>query len=290
MNRSVFTLPLALGLVLASACSKSENNAPPPAPSTSPSTASSGPGVVLMGGATGASTTTGNGSASLRETDTFTTSKGPLTVTPVHHAFVIFGWQGKTIMVDPWSPAYLPKADVVFLTDIHPDHLDDESLAKVKSDKTIVVGPQAVADKTKVSTVMKNGDTTTVDGIGVEAIAMYNLERGPAPGQKYHDKGRGNGYVLTFGDKRVYVSGDTECTPEMKALKNIDAAFVCMNLPYTETVQEAAECTLAFAPKVVFPYHFMQKDPSLPPQKPEDFQKLVQAKNKQIDVRIRTWY
>lgn len=285
----LFPLPLAFVLVAVGACDKR---------STTSTSTSASAGATSSAASTAASVAhahetpapSGNGSSALEVTDAFTTSKGPLTVTPIHHAFVMFEWQGKRIMVDPWSTAYLPTADVVFLTDIHPDHLDPATLAKVKGDKTIVVGPPAVADKTKVDTVMKNGDKQEVDGIGVEAVPMYNLERGPEPGKKFHDKGRGNGYVFTFGDKRVYVSGDTECTPEMKALESIDVAFLCMNLPYTETVQEAATCTLAFKPKVVFPYHFSQTDPSLPPQKPEDFKTLVEAKDKAIDVRIRTWY
>ncbi len=293
MNRALLSLPLLFAVVALSGCDKrSATSATPAGPTavtanaTSPAASATGSGAATNG-ATG---TYGNGSSALEVTDTFTTSKGPLTVTPIHHAFVMFEWQGKKIMVDPWSTAYLPKADVIFLTDIHADHLDPATLAKVKGDKTIVVGPPTVAEKTKVDTVMKNGDKGDVDGIGVEAVPMYNIERGPEPGKKYHDKGRGNGYVLTFGDTRVYLSGDTECTPEMKALENIDVAFICMNLPYTETAQEAATCTLAFKPKVVFPYHFSQTDPSLPPQKPEDFKKLVEAKNKQIDVRIRSWY
>lgn len=228
---------------------------------------------------------------SLAPTDTIQTSKHDLVIAPIHHASVAFRWAGKLIYVDPWtSTPNLPKADVVFLTDIHPDHLDDATLAEVKGDHTIVVGPPAVAEKTHVDVVLKNGESKDVDGIGVEAVPMYNLVRGPTKDTRYHDKGRGNGYVLTFDDKRVYLSGDTECTPEMKALKNIDVAFVCMNLPYTETAEEAAQCTLAFEPKIVFPYHWQQKDPSLPPQKPEDFKAQVNAKNPSIDVRIRNWY
>jgi len=111
---------------------------------------------------------------------------------------------------------------------------------------------------------------------------MYNLQRGPSAGKLYHDKGRGNGYVLTFGDKRWYVSGDTECTAEMRALKNIDVAFVCMNLPYTMPPSEAAQCVRAFHPKVVFPYHFRNSDP-------KEFQSLL-ADEKGIDVRVRPWY
>jgi L-ascorbate metabolism protein UlaG (beta-lactamase superfamily) len=110
---------------------------------------------------------------------------------------------------------------------------------------------------------------------------MYNLQRGPAPGQLFHDKGRGNGYIVTLGGQRLYFAGDTECTPEMKALKNIDVAFLPMNLPYTMTPAEAAECALAFKPRIAIPYHFMG-------QKPEEFQAAVNGSG--IEVRMLRWY
>ena len=129
--------------------------------------------------------------------------------------------------------------------------------------------------------VLANGQTKTVAGVTVEAIAMYNLQRGPAAGQLFHTKGRGNGYVITIGGKRLYFAGDTECTPEMKALKNIDVAFLPMNLPYTMPPSEAADCAKAFQPKIVYPYHFQG-------QKVEDFQAALKGSG--IDVRVLTWY
>jgi L-ascorbate metabolism protein UlaG (beta-lactamase superfamily) len=121
-----------------------------------------------------------------------------------------------------------------------------------------------------------------VAGIEVEGVPMYNLTRGPQPGTLFHDKGRGNGYVLTLGDKRLYISGDTECIPEMKALRSIDVAFVSMNLPYTMPPGEAAECAKAFRPKVVYPYHFRG-------QNPQEFADALQG-TPGVEVRIRTWY
>ncbi|MEO8876716.1 MAG: MBL fold metallo-hydrolase [Polyangiaceae bacterium] len=225
----------------------------------------------------------------LAATDTFETTQGPLDVIPIHHASVAFRWKNQLIYVDPVSDLpSLPKASVIFITDIHPDHLDEATLTKIKTDKTIVVGPQAVADKTHVDVILKNGESKDVDDIGVEAVPMYNLVRGPTSTTRYHDKGRGDGYVLTFGNRRVYLSGDTECTPEMKAIKNIDVAFICMNLPYTMTSAEAATCALAIEPKVVFPYHFQSKNAD-GNQDPDAFKAAV-AKNTSIEVRIRRWY
>jgi len=136
---------------------------------------------------------------------------------------------------------------------------------------------------------MKNGEVSTskamivpsIPSLGVETVPMYNLTRGPSAGKLYHDKGRGNGYVLSFGGKRLYISGDTECTDEMKALKDVDVAFVCMNLPYTMPASEAAECIRAFSPKVVYPYHYRGSDPA------EVSRALT---GKPIEVRLRGWY
>ena len=208
----------------------------------------------------------------LSVTDTFSTTTGLLEIVPIHHASVLFKWHGKSIYVDPVTTLEtLPKADYIFITDIHPDHLDEATLARLKMNGTQVIGPPAVAEKTHVDVVLKNGDTKDLGDLKAEAVPMYNIVRGPTADTRYHDKGRGDGYVLTFGDKRIYLSGDTECTPEMKALKNIDGAFLCMNLPYTETTQEAAACTLAFKPKVVFPYHWQQKDRFASPAKTRRF-------------------
>jgi L-ascorbate metabolism protein UlaG (beta-lactamase superfamily) len=219
-----------------------------------------------------------------RVTDHLATAKGPLDITPLNHASVLFEWDGKAVYVDPTTVALkdpaLPKADVVFVTDIHGDHLDVPALERIHKPGTIVVGPPAVADKAHVDVVMKNGETRDVAGLTVDAVPMYNLTRGPAPGQFYHDKGRGNGYVLGFAGTRVYLSGDTECTAEMRELKGIDAAFVCMNLPYTMPPSEAVECVEAFRPKILFPYHYRGSD--LTP---------LQALGAQgTDVRIRSWY
>jgi L-ascorbate metabolism protein UlaG (beta-lactamase superfamily) len=128
---------------------------------------------------------------------------------------------------------------------------------------------------------MANGQTKTVAGVSIEAVPMYNLQRGPAAGQLFHPKGRGNGYIVTLGGKRIYIAGDTECTPEMKALTNIDVAFLPMNLPYTMTPAEAADCAKVFKPKVVYPYHFMG-------QKPEEFQAALQGSG--VEVKLLNWY
>jgi L-ascorbate metabolism protein UlaG (beta-lactamase superfamily) len=221
-----------------------------------------------------------------KRTDSFPTSKGELGVTPIHHATMLLEVAGKAIYVDPVakdaSYVGLPKADIVLVTDIHPDHMDPDGLAMVKKDGTVVVGPPAVGEKMPLTVTLKNGEKKDFGDINVEAVPMYNLTRGPAAGKLFHDKGRGNGYVLAVGGKRVYIAGDTECTPEMRALTNIDVAFVCMNLPYTMPPHEAAECVTAFEPKVVFPYHF--KGSNL-----DEFEKPVKSTGK-IEVRIRSWY
>lgn len=213
------------------------------------------------------------------------TSAGDLKITPVYHATTVLEHGGKVVIVDPWSKGAidkLPKADLLLITDVHFDHLDKDAIAKVKKDSTVIIGPEAVAKELPGTKVIKNGEKITEQGIGIEAIPMYNKVRGPEPGKLFHDKGRGNGYVLTFADKRVYLSGDTECTDEMKALQNIDVAFVCMNLPYTMPPAEAAECVKAFKPKILYPYHY--RDSNL-----EDLKKGL-AGEKGVEIRERNWY
>ncbi len=216
--------------------------------------------------------------------DTIPAAGGSITITPINHATVEFAHAGTVILVDPTSQgsyAGLPAPDLILITDIHGDHLDPVTVAKVKKAGTTIVAPAAAASKLEGAIVMANGETKTVDGVGLEAVPMYNLTRGPSAGQLYHTKGRGNGYVVTLGGKRIYLAGDTECTPEMKALKNIDVAFVPMNLPYTMPPSEAADCVKAFMPKIVYPYHYRGSDLN-------EF--AAALKGTGIDVRLRDWY
>jgi L-ascorbate metabolism protein UlaG (beta-lactamase superfamily) len=219
-----------------------------------------------------------------RETDTFPTLAGPVRITPIHHASFMIEAAGKTIQVDPWSQGDydgLPKADLILVTDIHGDHLDPAQIARVSQAGTVVIAPPAVATTVTTAKVLRNGESTSWNGWAIEAIPMYNMTRGPAPGRFYHDKGRGDGYVLTYGGKRFYIAGDTEGTPEMRALKNIDVAFVPMNLPYTMSPEEAADAVRAFHPAVVYPYHYRGSDLTV-------FSRALAGTG--IDVRIRNWY
>jgi L-ascorbate metabolism protein UlaG (beta-lactamase superfamily) len=217
--------------------------------------------------------------------DTLDTSAGPVSVTPIVHGTLALGFKGKTWVVDPWSQApegSLPKADVVLLTHVHQDHFDPKGIAAVRRDDTVFVAPEVVAKQLGAAKVLANGKKLRLHGVEIEAVPMYNLERGPEPGKLFHDKGRGNGYLLGFGDKTVYVSGDTECTPEMKALKGVDLAFVCMNLPYTMPPGEAAECVKAFEPSVVIPYHYRGSNRL-------EFERAL-ASVDGVEVRLRDFY
>src|SRR5579863_911009 len=197
------------------------------------------------------------------QSDVVQTSKGPLKITPLYHGSVMLEFGGKIIHVDPWGQADyagLPQADLIVITHTHADHMDAALLKTLRKDGTILLGPPAVTD-TLNGTVgdtdaISNGEKKTFMGVEIEAVPMYNLKLGSGPGKPYHHKGIGNGYVLSFGDTRVYFSGDTECVPEMKALKNISVAFVAMNPPRTMPPAEAAACVAAFQPKIVYPYHY----------------------------------
>jgi L-ascorbate metabolism protein UlaG (beta-lactamase superfamily) len=217
--------------------------------------------------------------------DTFSTPQGPLRITPIKHASLMLEFKGKVIHVDPWSQgdySGLPKADLIVITDVHGDHMDPAKIKEIRKDNTVIVAPAAVAKTVTEANVIANGEQKTIEGIEIEAIPMYNLVRGPSEGKFFHDKGRGNGYVLTIGGARVYLSGDTECVPEIKALKNIDVAFITMNLPYTMPPEEAAECVKAFKPKVVYPYHYRNSDLTV-------FSNALKTENG-IEVRLREWY
>ncbi len=225
--------------------------------------------------------------AQMRPVQTFDSSAGPVKITPVYHASLEIEAGGKVIIIDPAKPANfagLPQADLILVTDIHGDHLDEALLKAESKADTTIIAPDAVAKmvkEVKITKVLANGDKTTWGAWTIEAIPMYNMKRGPAEGKLFHDKGRGNGYVLTYGGKRFYFSGDTENIPEMRALKNIDVAFVCMNLPYTMTPEEAADAVKAFHPKVVIPYHYKGQDTTV-------FKKALDGTG--IDVRLLEWY
>ena len=194
--------------------------------------------------------------------DTIPATGGNIELTPMTHAHVQIEFGGKVIHVDPTNQSNLATAkpaDIILVTDIHGDHMDPAAIDKIKKPSTIFVAPNALAGKFSGKTeILKNGETRTIDGVSIMAVGSYNLTRGPAAGQLFHDKGRGNGYVLTLGGKRIYLSGDTECVPEIKALTNIDVAFVTMNLPFTMPPDEAAACVKAFRPRIVYPYHYRQ--------------------------------
>ncbi|MCC2548574.1 MBL fold metallo-hydrolase [Hymenobacter sp. BT175] len=225
--------------------------------------------------------------------DQIATKKGPLTVQPIAHGSVVLTWGGKTVYVDPTggAAAYagLAAPDVILITDIHGDHLDPKTLASLPVGKALLVVPPAVAAQLpaeyKAQTrILRNGERLEALGLTVAALPMYNLpEAADAP----HTKGRGNGYVLTLGGKKVYLSGDTEDIPEMRALKGIDVAFVCMNLPYTMDAPQAAQGVLAFKPGIVYPYHYRGQNGL---SDVEGFKKTVNTANKKIDVRLRNWY
>ncbi|HVA94342.1 MAG TPA: MBL fold metallo-hydrolase [Candidatus Dormibacteraeota bacterium] len=222
--------------------------------------------------------------AQTRPVQTFETSAGPVKITPVYHAAVEIEAGGKVIILDPAKPADftgLPQADLILITDIHADHMDPALIKTVSKPGTEIMAPPAVVKTVTTAMPISNGETKTWGAWTIHAIPMYNLTRGPKPGVLYHPKGRGNGYVLTYGGKRFYFSGDTANIPEMRALKNIDVAFICMNLPYTMTPAEAAAAVKAFHPKVAIPYHYRGQDTTI-------FKKDLEGTG--IDVRLLDFY
>jgi L-ascorbate metabolism protein UlaG (beta-lactamase superfamily) len=216
------------------------------------------------------------------EMDTIKTSAGDLKITFIGHGTLIFTFGG-IIHVDPFSEmadyTKLPKADIILLTHEHRDHLDPKALGILRTEKTIIVLTKTCAKQVEGGIVMNNGDIKSIEGLKIEAVPAYNIIHKRDTGQPFHPKGIGNGYIITFGDKRVYVAGDTENITEMKELKGIDIAFLPMNLPYTMTPEMVAGAAKAFKPRILYPYHYGDTDTS----------KLLDLlkSTKEIEVRIR---
>jgi L-ascorbate metabolism protein UlaG (beta-lactamase superfamily) len=231
--------------------------------------------------------------------DHFPTSGGPVDIVPIHHASLMLAYKNQHILIDPApldgaqgeavTAPYkaMPRPDFILITHIHGDHFNVPILEAVSGPNTVIVAPQNVRDampaalQAKVR-VMKNGDTGALGAIPIEAVAMYNTT--PAR-MTFHPKGLGNGYVLTFGDKHIYVAGDTEETPELSHLANIDLAFIPANLPYTQTVEAAAKWVKDFRPKMVFPYHYRNQDGTT-----SDMAVFSTLVGNASLVRLRKWY
>ena len=218
------------------------------------------------------------------ESDTIGTPGGDLVIQFLGHSSLIFFWAGKIIYADPVSLeadyTRLPKADVILITHGHGDHMDLKAVDIIRTAETKIVGNGEVGRQIPETIVLKNGDTQMVDGLKIEAVPAYNIQHMRAPGKPFHPKGIGNGYVVALAGLRIYIAGDTENIPEMGRLRNIDIAFLPMNLPYTMTPEMVADAARMFRPKVLYPYH----------QGETDTGKLLalMKDEKDIEVRIRT--
>ena len=217
------------------------------------------------------------------ETDVIRTSAGDLRITFIGHGTLMFTFGGKVIHVDPYGQmadyAKLPKADLILITHEHRDHFDPKALSLLRTEKTVMILTNTLAKQMEGGSVMNNGAVRSIEGLKIEAVAAYNMLHKRGDGTPFHPKGNGNGYVITFGDKKIYVAGDTENIPEMKDLKDIDVAFLPMNVPATMTPEMVPDAAKAFKPKILYPYHYGDTEPS----------RLVELlkDTKEIEVRIR---
>ncbi|MBA4743815.1 MAG: MBL fold metallo-hydrolase [Muricauda sp.] len=231
--------------------------------------------------------------AEVEETTTEVEVAAPAQITPIVHATAVIEWSGNTIYIDPVGGKAAfegqKSPDIIFITDIHGDHFNPETLNELDLESVQIVAPDAVKQQmeenlSSKTITMENEETKEIAGFSVKAIPMYNLRE---EAKDFHVKGRGNGYVFTFGDERIYFSGDTEDIPEMRSLENIDKAFICMNLPYTMTVESAADAVLEFKPKQVYPYHFRGR-PEV--SDVEKFKTIVNEGDSDIEVVQLDWY
>jgi L-ascorbate metabolism protein UlaG (beta-lactamase superfamily) len=217
--------------------------------------------------------------------DVISTPEGNLKITFVGHGSVMFTWQEKIIHVDPVGRmadySKMPKADLILVTHQHGDHLDGKVLEQLSTESTSLIWTERCAEslEDRQGIIMKNGEKQIVQGLTIEAVPAYNIKHMRSSGSPYHPKGEGNGYVVVFGDTRVYVAGDTENIPEMKDLKDIAVAFLPMNLPYTMSPEMTADAARSFLPKILYPYHYGQTDTSLLIEMLKD--------TPEIDVRIK---
>ncbi|OGQ95391.1 MAG: metal-dependent hydrolase [Deltaproteobacteria bacterium RIFOXYD12_FULL_57_12] len=217
-----------------------------------------------------------------QQADSFATSAGPMSITFIGHGTLLFDFAGKIVHIDPVAKyadyAKLPKADIILITHEHVDHLDPVAIREISTATTEVVGTAACREKVPGIAVLANAEKRIFAGITVQAVPAYNLVHKREDGSPFHPKGRGNGYVLSFGDRKIYVAGDTENIPEMLELSGISIAFLPMNLPYTMTPAMAADAARSFLPKILYPYHYGDTDP-------EELVRLL-AENKEIEVRF----
>ena len=217
------------------------------------------------------------------EKDTFKTSAGPLEITFIGHGSLVLAFNGLVIHVDPVSEhadySRLPRADLILVTHEHSDHLDKKAIDLVRLPSTRIIYSKACEQTLPGGLVMKNGDHQVLMDIPVEAVPAYNLVHMRPDGRPFHPKGSGNGYILTFGDHRVYIAGDTEDIPEMESLPDIAIAFLPMNLPYTMTPEMVARAARQFRPRILYPYHFGKTDLS-------ELARLL-GEEKDIEIRIR---
>ncbi len=263
--------------------------------------------LILAALATAAFSSTGNAQNSVAAEDSIRASGGMLRIIPKFHASMQLEYQGKVIAIDPiMYGSWKKKADYILVTHPHGDHLSLPAIAKLMQAGTIIIAPHEllptiklipsanVVSATPGKVINYSSQSSGKYGkvvaftLKIQALAMYNLQRGPQPGKKYHPKeDKWTGYVLTLGGKRLYIAGDTEATPEMKALKNIDAAFLPMNLPYTMTPEEAAGAAKVFQPKVVYPYHFRSPF-NKANDTPERFARVMRGSG--VKVKLLDWY
>jgi L-ascorbate metabolism protein UlaG (beta-lactamase superfamily) len=198
------------------------------------------------------------------ESDTISTDDGQLIMTFIGHGTLLFHYNDLVIHIDPVGRyadyTRMPKADIILITHHHGDHLDVTVVNQIKKSDTEIVLSESCTDKLSEGKVMQNGDVMEVKGLKIEAVPAYNLVHKRDNGEPFHPKGVGNGYVIAFGDKRVYIAGDTENVPEMADLKNIYCAFLPMNVPYTMTPEMVAQAVQMFHPKILYPYHYGNTD------------------------------
>ncbi|MFX0054181.1 MAG: MBL fold metallo-hydrolase [Promethearchaeota archaeon] len=157
-------------------------------------------------------------------------------------------------------PDELDPAALVLATHSHNDHCFPEAINEVRNSGTTIIAPADCGAKLGAAiTSLAPGEETEVEGIAIKAVHAYNVKRFRSPGNPYHPKGFGVGYLISAENKTIYFAGDTDVIPEMNELGPIDVALLPCGDTYTMDNKDAAEATSIIKPKVVVPMHTWDK-------------------------------
>jgi len=175
-----------------------------------------------------------------------------------HDTFRIKG--SKVVYTDPFKVAKGDEADIVLISHEHFDHLSLDDLRKVIFPGTSIVASPLASEglkgvQAKEVLFLDPGGKQYVGNVEIEAVLAYNLNKFREPGQVFHPKGKGLGFLIRIDGVTLYYAGDSDFIPEMRSIK-CDIALLPVSGTYVMTAEEAAEACNAIKPRIVVPMHY----------------------------------